>query len=92
MDLTLPNRETSRIFLCFTGCKKAQSFFFFFLVFLGPHLRPMGVPRLGVQSEPQLLAYATATATATQDLSCMFDLHHSPRQRRILNPLREARD
>ena len=37
-------------------------FFFFFLVFLGPHLQHMEVPRLGVEVELQLPAYATATA------------------------------
>ena len=37
------------------------SFFFFF--FLGRHLLQMEVPRLGVQSELQLLGYTTATAT-----------------------------
>ena len=36
---------------------------FFFLVFLGQHLQDMKVPRLGVESELQLLASATATAT-----------------------------
>ena len=30
--------------------------FFFFFVFLGPHLWHMEVPRLGVESELQLLA------------------------------------
>uniref|UniRef100_A0A8D0MA29 Opalin n=1 Tax=Sus scrofa TaxID=9823 RepID=A0A8D0MA29_PIG len=29
---------------------------------------------------------------ATQDLSCVFDLHHSSQQCQILNPLSEARD
>ena len=46
----------------------------------------MEVPRLGVSSELQLLAYATATAT--RDLSCICDLHPSSWQRQILNPLR----
>ena len=32
-------------------------------VFLGPHLQHMEVPRLGIQSEQQLLAYTTAPAT-----------------------------
>ena len=50
----------------------------------------MEVPRLGVQSELQLLAYTTAIATP--DPSRLFDLHHSSGQRRILNPLSEARD
>ena len=50
----------------------------------------MEVPRLGVQSELQPLAYTTATAT--RDLSRVCNLHHSSGQRRILNPLREARD
>ena len=59
-------------------------------VFLGPHLRHMEVPRLGVQSELQLLA--TATATAMPDTSRMCNLHHSSQQCRILNPLIKARD
>ena len=50
----------------------------------------MDVPGLGIKSEMQLLAYTTATAM--QDLSCVFDLHHSSQQRQILNPLSEARD
>ena len=48
----------------------------------------MEVPRLGVESELQLLAYTTATAT--RDLSCVCD--HSSGQRQILNPQSEARD
>ena len=32
---------------------------FFFFVFLGPHPWHMEVPRLGVESELQLLAYTT---------------------------------
>ena len=35
----------------------------------------MEVPRLGVESEPQLAAYTTATATL--DLSHVCNLHHS---------------
>ena len=50
----------------------------------------MEVPRLGVQSELQLPAYTTARATP--DPSCTCDLHHSSQQRRILNPLSEARN
>ena len=63
---------------------------FFFFFFLGPHPRHMEVPRLGIQSELQPLAYATATATS--DPSCICDLHHSSRQHLILIPLSEARD
>ena len=50
----------------------------------------MEVPRLGVQSEMQLPAYATVTAT--QDLGIDCDLYHSSWQRQISNPLSEARD
>ena len=50
----------------------------------------MEVPRLGVELELQLLA--CATATATQDLSQVCDLHHSSWQHQILNPLSKARD
>ena len=59
-------------------------------VFLGPHSQHMEVSRLGVKSELQLSAYTTATAMP--DPSCVFDLHHSSRQHRILDPLSEARD
>ena len=64
--------------------------FVLFCFFLSLHPWHMEVPRLGVESEPQLPAYTTATAT--QDVSRVFDLHHSSGQRRILNPLSEARD
>ena len=64
--------------------------FCFFLSFLGLLLRHMDVPRLGVKLELWLPAYTTATAT--QDPSHLFDLHHSSWQRWILNPLSIARD
>ena len=48
--------------------------------FLGRHLR------LGVELDLWL------PATATQDLSCLCDLHHSSQQCWIFNPLSEARD
>ena len=48
----------------------------------------MDVPRLGVESELQLLAYTTATAT--WDQSHAFNLHQSSQQCWILNPLSEA--
>ena len=59
-------------------------------LFLGPHPWHMEVPRLGVESDLQLWAYATATAT--QDPSHICDLHHSSWQHQILNPLGKARD
>ena len=45
-------------------------------------------PRLGVESELLLLAYTRATAMP--DLSCVYNLHYSSQQCRILNPLSEA--
>ena len=57
--------------------------------FLGLHLPYVEVPRLGVESELQLQAYATATAML--GLSCVWDLHHSSRQCWILDSLSEAR-
>ena len=59
-------------------------------VFLGLHLRHMEVPRLGVESELQMLAYTTAIAK--WDMSHIYDLHHSLQQRPILNLLSKARD
>ena len=38
--------------------------FYLFFVFVGPHPWHMEVPRLGVESELQMPAYTTATATA----------------------------
>ena len=64
--------------------------FFLLFCFLGPHQRHMEVSRLGVKSELQPPAYATAAAV--QDLSHDFDLHHSSQQRRTLNPVSEAGD
>ena len=69
------------------------SIFFFFFVFSRFSTKPawhMEVPRLEVELELKLLAYTIPTAT--QDPSCIFDLHHSLGQRRILNPLSKPRD
>ena len=60
-----------------------------YMVFLVPHVRHVETPRLGVESELQLPAYATAIATPDPRHIC--DLHHSSQQCRILNPLSEAR-
>ena len=73
------------------GLKRRFGFVFVFLsFFLGPHLKHMEVPRLGVKLELQLPAYTTATTT--EDLSRVCQPHHSSRQHQILNPLSEARD
>ena len=71
---------------------KAKQFcgFFFFLFFLGAHLWHMEVPRLGVELELQLLAYATSTTT--WDLGHFCYLHQSSWQGWIPNPLGKARD
>ena len=61
-------------------------FVLFCFCFLGPHLRHMEVPRLGVKSELQL------PATATQDPSHVCNLHHSSQPCQILNPQSETRD
>ena len=64
--------------------------FSFLFAILGPHPQHGEVPRLGVELELQLPAYVTGTAT--QDLSCICDPHHSSWWRWILNPLSKARD
>ena len=51
-------------------------FLFFYFFFLRMHPQHMEVPKLGVKLELQPPVYTTATAT--QDLSCVCDLHHSP--------------
>ena len=61
------------------------------LLFLGLHLQYIEVPRLGVESELQLPAYATVTAMP--EPSCVCDLiYHSSQQCQIVNPLSKARD
>ena len=76
------------------SCLHFFPFFLSFLLscflFLGPHAQHIEVPRLGVELELPLLAYATTTAT--QDPSHVCDLHHSSREHWIPDPLSEARD
>ena len=57
-----------------------------FSSFFGPHLRHMEVPRLGVESEPQLQAYTTAM----WDPNHIFDLCHSLWQHQILKAMRQG--
>ena len=53
----------------------------FLFCFLGLHLQQIELPRLGIESELQLLAYTTATAA--QDPSCISNLHCSLQQRSL---------
>ena len=70
---------------------RAPGFFYFnVFVFLGLHPWHVKVPRLGVESDLQLLGYTTATIMWDPSLIC--DLHHSSQQGWILNPLSEARN
>ena len=64
--------------------------FCFFPRFLGNlyALVAYEVPRLGAESELQLLAYIIATAMP--DPSLIYDLHHSSWQCWIFNPLSEV--
>ena len=57
---------------------------------LGLHPWHMDNPKLGVQLELQLPAYATAIAPP--DPSCICNLHHGSQQRWILNLLSKASD
>ena len=54
------------------------------------YLQHMELPRLGVELELQLLAYATVTAM--QNLRYVCNLCHRSWQCQTLNPLSEARD
>ena len=65
-------------------------FFKINLFFLGPYPWHMEVPRVGVESEPQLQAYTSATATV--NLSHICDLYCILWQGLVLNPLKEARN
>ena len=79
--------------LCWSTCLSVYLFFikcwvFVFCLFLG--LWHMDVPSLGLGLDLHLPAYSAATAT--QDFSRVCNLHHSSRQRQVLNSLSEARD
>ena len=63
----------------------------FVFCFLGPHLRHMEFPRLGVQLDLQLPAYVTATTTSDPSRVSTY-IYHGSRQHRNLNPLSDARD
>ena len=67
--------------------ENVYSFFFFFLGLLLQHMQ---VPKLGIKSELQLLAYARATAM--QDWSHICNLNHSSQQCCITGLLSETRD
>ena len=67
--------------------KQNCNFFLFLFMVILWHVE---VPGLGVESELQLPAYATATALL--DPSCICNLYHSLWQCWILNPLSEATD
>ena len=74
-------------------CCAGQDFIYLFIclfLLLWRHQRHMEVPRLGVESELQLLAYTTTTATP--DPSHFCNLHHSSEEHQIPNPLSKARD
>ena len=76
---------------CGEHMKIAYFFFSFLSLFYQGHPHSIWrFPGRRVESELQLLAYATATATP--DLSHIWDLHHSSGQCQILNPLSDARD
>ena len=86
-DQTCVLMDSSRIH--FHWATRGTPYFLIF-IFLGPRLCHMEVPRLGVELELQLLAYATAIAM--RDPSHVYDLYCSSQQCRILNPLNGARD
>ena len=56
-----------------TAASRQTRKFSHLLIYLGPHLQYTEVPRLGVESELQLLAIAMATP----DLSHVCNLHRS---------------
>ena len=64
--------------------------FIFFFCFLGPYPWHMEVPRLGTESELQLLAYTTTIATWDPHHIC--NLHHSSLQCWNPDPLSKTRD
>ena len=77
-------------FSIFRIVQPSHNFILSYFIFLWLHLRPMEVLGLGVRSELQLPAYASATAAP--DLSCICDLCCSLWQHWILNSLGKTRE
>ena len=75
--------------LLYSSYRHNTTFFYFFFFFRAAG-EAYGSSQARVKLELELLAYTTATATP--DLSHIFDLYHSSRQRCIFNPLGRARD
>ena len=88
--MMLHNSNTSTLsVLAFIDCLwNLHGYIYFFLFIAAPEA--YGSSQARVESELQLLAYATATAIP--DSSSIIDLHCSSSQRWILNPLSWARD
>ena len=76
--------------LCCTAAIGTTLLFFYFFFFFRAAGEAYGSSQARVKLGLELLAYTTATATP--DLSHIFDLYHSSRQRWIFNPLGRARD
>ena len=76
--------------VCLKQTNNKKTLTTFLCVFLGPHQKHMESSRPGVESQLQLPAHTTATATP--DPSHVCDLHHPSQQHWTLNPLSEARD
>ena len=83
LNLCKYNSGTKILWSLVNGMNVSLFLFLFFFCLFRASPRFMEVPRLGVQSELQLLAYATATAT--RDSSCVCNLHHSSQA--VLDPL-----
>ena len=64
------NSDSNHLYGLSVSQSELDFLFFFFCLFLGPHLE---VLRLGVKSELQLPAYVTATAMPDPSLIC--DIH-----------------
>ena len=67
--------------------------FFFFNLFAFPRAAPTAYGDSQSRGSNRSHSHwPTPRATATRDLSCICNLHHSSRQRWILDPLSKARD
>ena len=78
------------VLAAFSPMPSPLNLFNFSFCFLGPRLWHMDIPRLGVQSELQLLVYTTATAV--QDPNGLCDLPRSSQKHQILKQLVGASD
>ena len=81
------------LYVCFYGkCLYLFTYLFIYRLFAFSRVAPVAHGDSQARGPIEAIATGLPRATATQDPSCVYNLHHSSRQHQIPNPLSKARD